>query len=136
MHRGSSRIFCSRSIQTRPQIFRFCLSSVISQSAGDGVFKMNPSVLSEKNSYFTTLIVGDIATNNHAVHSAHRSSTGTLCNLAHSAHMVVVVLKFQHPSQLVSPELATAARTCVRFNRRLRRKLHPEHLMLNLEVQE
>ena len=46
----------------------------------------------EKKPYFTARLSGDIATDNHTLYE----HTQEYWNLAHSAHMALVVLKFQH----------------------------------------
>ena len=51
--------------------------------------------------------------------STHRRSTGTLCDLSHSACTVLVVLKFSPLPQVMSPKL----KLMVTFNRRLREQV-------------
>ena len=83
---------------------------VLPQSACDGVLQIHSSVLSgmEGIHHRVTSLRTVLRAITHST-SAHRRSAGTVCNLAHAALTVLLVLKFSHFSQ---DRLATKALTC------------------------
>ena len=105
---------------------QFCVSSVRSQSACGGVLRILPSVFFRTRS--RTAQRDFLRTLRRAIThciSTHRRSTGTLCYLAHSSHMVSVVLKFQSFFTLRTEQSATAEQRQLQKLCFFKLKFHP-----------